>query len=213
MDRFDGVVYTGPWIRLTGLAVLSAEDPSMRYPVHRTPAIWLCALTCAFLCPGCIMFVYGAYDAGVWREIRPAEPDWGGYEPDAVYELQQAVFLADFKYYSYGPALAPGKGVEPIKRDPEWGGPTTPEAYKQDPGKWPEMDDTVDAGTRLRVTRMRKKTYALGDVESHIVFAEIIDGPHEGETVEITELSVHLDCESWRLMPNQAILKPVEEHP
>lgn len=74
------------------------------------------------------------------------------------------------------------------------------------------MDDTVDAGTRLRVTRMRKKTYAIGDVESFVVFAEILDGPHQGETVEITELSLHLDGEAWRLKPNEVLLKPVEEH-
>ena len=162
---------------------------------------------------GCIttFAVYAIQDAGHWREIRPGNAEWAGYVPGAVYALQEDVFLADFKYYSHGPALAPGPDIRPRKRDPEWGGPTTAAEYRANPDAWPEMQALIPAGTRLKTIRLRKKVYATGDVESFVLFAEILEGPYAGDEVEITELSLHTGSGEWPLKPNPSLLKRVEE--
>lgn len=163
---------------------------------------------------GCIttMFaVYAVQDAGHWREIRTGNAEWAGYVHGAVYQLQTDVFLADLKYYSHGLALAPGPDVRPRKRDPHWGGPATVREYRANPESWPGMQGIVDAGTRLRTTRLRKKVYAMGDVEAFVLYAEIMDGPYAGRTVEITELSLHTDRGKWPLKPNPSLLQLVED--
>lgn len=171
--------------------------------------VLLFLITSSIACPGCVMFMFGIPSPGRWHDIAPTDPEWGGYVYDAVYELPEAVFLADLKHYSYGPALAPDSEIRPRKRDPQWGGEMTVAEYKADPKLDPDIMGVVDAGTRLRATRIRKKVYAKHDVEHFVVYAVILDGPHAGETVEITELSLHVESGAWPLKPNELLLRRV----
>ena len=124
----------------------------------------------------------------------------------ATYILQQDVFIADLRYYSHGPGLAPGTEFPVDKRDPMWGGPTTAEAYRADPQKWPEMMGLVETGTRVRCTKLRRNVAVFLDVEQHVFFGEILDGPWKGTTVDLTELSVYVKPGQWLLEPNPRFL-------
>lgn len=171
--------------------------------------VLLFLIAVSITCPGCIIFLAGNPIPGRWIEIEPSDSEWGGYVYDAVYELRADVFLADMKSNSEGPALAPGSELGSRKRDPLWGGPTTVAEYEAAPDRWPRMTDVVHSGTRLRTTRMRKEYRSKNGPEPFVVYAEILDGPHAGETVEITELSLHVECGVWPLKPDDLLLMRV----
>ena len=111
---------------------------------------------------GCLTLSYAVYGAHTpLKNVSDREDLWGGFERKAVYELLVDVFMADYKHYSFGPALAPGKGVQTERPGGQWGGPTTAEAYRQDPERWPDIIGLVDAGTRLRCVELKRRTYLL----------------------------------------------------
>ncbi len=140
---------------------------------HRIKGIQLClsvAVLCSVLQSGCVAWPYVVFGVSTpLRDVSNRTELWGGYERGAIYELLMDVFLADYKHYSFGPALAPG--TEEIgKLGGEWGGPTTAEEYKANPARWPDVTGIVDAGTRLRCVKLCKKTYhsyVFADVERY----------------------------------------------
>lgn len=176
---------------------------------RRRALVLIFLLASSVTCPGCIIFLAGNPIPGRWIEIAPGNPEWGGYVYDAAYDLQVDVFLADMKYNSHGPALAPGPELGSRKRDPMWGGPTAVAEYEANPEKWPKMTGVVHSGTRLRTTRMRKEVWSKNGPEPFVVYAEILDGPFAGEKVEITELSLHVECGAWPLKPDERLLTQI----
>jgi len=75
------------------------------------------------------------------------------------------------------------------------------------------MMGTVDKGTSLRVHKIKRKRglTLYRDVIAYFVFAEILDGPRRGLTVEISELSIFEDPDSCssKMAPNPALLAKV----
>jgi hypothetical protein len=161
---------------------------------------------------GCIAFYAVAGVHTPWKDVSNRDDLWGGFNRDGVYALKVDVFMADHKHYSFGPALAPGEGVITEQPGGQWAGPTTAEEYRMEPEKWPEVMALVDAGTRLRCVQLKRCTYLYQDNEiSYVIFAEILDGSHAGQTVEITELTAFVDSDTRRLRPDQYLLDEVGE--
>lgn len=160
---------------------------------------------------GCIAFYAVAAVRTPWRDVSDQEDLWGGFRLNGVYAHKVDVFMADYRHYSYGPALAPGEGVETEQPGGQWGGPTTAEKYRKEPEKWPDVIALVDVGTRLRCIQLKRCKYLYGPNEiSYIVFAEILDGPQAGRTVEITELAAISKSDTRQLRPDQNLLEEVK---
>jgi hypothetical protein len=161
---------------------------------------------------GCVYPVYALYSAHTpTRDVSDQPEHWGGYEIGAIYELKEDVFIADKGDYSNGPALAPGADAPHEKRDPHWRGPTTAAAYREHPEWCPDMMGVVDAGTRLGLLKVTRSNYFVYDVIDYVFYAIIFSGPHEGQTVELTELSLYTEDDRWKLRPNPRFLVKVDE--
>lgn len=161
---------------------------------------------------GCIMVAYPVYAAHTpTRDVSGQPEHWGGYEIGAIYELKQEVFIADMGNYSKGPALAPAADAPHEKRDPYWRGPITAAAYKAHPELCPDMMGVVDAGTRLGLLKVTRTKYVVYDTVDYAFYAIIFSGPFEGQTVELTELSLYTEDDDWKLRPNPRFLEKVDE--
>ena len=158
--------------------------------------------------PGCLMYAsYAVYDSHTpLRKVPPESKYWGGYELGRTYTLRETVFLANLRYYSHGPGLAPGKEFRPEKRDPQWWGESTTDQYRNDPSVWKEAMGLVEKGTRIECVAMKHSRYFVVDVRENVPFGEILDGPRKGLVVDLTELSLYVDHNSWLVKPNPAYL-------
>jgi len=191
------------------LSIASRGDASLKTIVQ--VAVTVCVAFCFMGQSGCVILVYGAYGAHTpLRDVSQREHLWGEMERDATYELLIDAFMSDYRHYSFGPALAPGKGIEPEQPGGQWGGPTTAEAYRSDPERWPDVMGLVDQGTQLRCIQLKRRNYVFHD-KYYAVFAEILDGPRKGEKVEITELTVVADRETGLRRPDKYLLQRVSE--
>jgi hypothetical protein len=60
--------------------------------------------------------------------------------------------------------------------------------YERDPSRWPSARGFLRVGTRLRIVRLARREWpgleTIGEV-----YADIIDGPHSGLTVELSFIS------------------------
>lgn len=91
----------------------------VRTPWRETCRLGLGCLLVISVCPGCMHVAYGLYGLSTpLRDVSEHREYWGGYEVGATYILQQDVFIADLRYYSHGPGLAPGTEFPVDKRDP-----------------------------------------------------------------------------------------------
>ncbi len=169
---------------------------------------WLLMAGCLFTQTGCVVLVYALYDTHTpTRDVSANRECWGGYEIGSLYRLKVDVFIANVRFYSNGIALATGTE---FKRSGQWGGPTTTQEYKSAPQNWPDMMGVVDAGTLLRVAKIKHRRYLMGDDgDCYYVFASIVNGLWKGKTVEITELSDYVKPDGHFLEPSPQLLEKV----
>jgi hypothetical protein len=60
--------------------------------------------------------------------------------------------------------------------------------YERDPSRWPSARGVLLAGTRLRIARLARREWPGLETVGE-VYADIIDGPHAGRTVELSFIS------------------------
>lgn len=129
---------------------------------------------------------------------------WGGYAHQEVYKLKQDVFLIKLDP-EQGPRFALSPEGLFDHTDRFYSVPKSVQIYKQNPGQASNdvvgrsynvpttTIDVVKAGTRIRCSRLMKNSqwsWFFGDAEWTTIFAEILDGPHSGTLVDITDLSI-----------------------
>ena len=144
------------------------------------------------------------------KDITQKDQYWGGYERDQIYELVTDVFLELEEDWSKRLMLVPPARIE--RRAPLWSAPQTIAEYKSNQQNWPQVVGIVNTGTRIRCTKLRKYGSLLWG-SSIYVFAEILDGPHKGKTVDIDDISAMVRKEYRRCIlnkPDHRILKKVE---
>ncbi|MCL2646729.1 MAG: hypothetical protein FWD61_06955 [Phycisphaerales bacterium] len=138
-----------------------------------------------------------------WTDVTTDRTEWGGYEPGQEYRLKTEVFLRKNGDGSSGGILvAPASLIAPnpnIKdNNPP---PATVTEYRADPAKWPWYIDVIPAGTRIRVSHIRRwNTMTNSEIT---IFADIIDGDIRQNDVGIRGLS-----RRWRPPPSIILWEP-----
>lgn len=130
-----------------------------------------------------ILFVTGC--APIYRDVSNNPPYPTDYVAGAVYSLKHDRFVErPAGALSFAPLIVTAVSNAYIYPD----APRSAAEYQRDPGRWSKIVGVMPSGTRLRVTQVRKESFLFLDTVFS-VFAEVLDGPFAGKTVEISWIS------------------------
>jgi len=122
--------------------------------------------------------------------VSNKEELWFGYSRNGIYKLKVDVFLRvrDTDLPSKIVLVAPRdktKGLFTLHYSAPW----SVSDYNDNRDRWPGIKGIVTAGVRIQCNKLIKYN-TTGYGNSLYIFARILDGPHKGTEVEISDLSI-----------------------
>lgn len=165
---------------------------------------WMCFVLTTT--PGCGVVVgfLTEYD----RDVTDKKEMWGGYEHKGIYEIKKYVFLEEVEDWTKKLVLVPPRDKKEAIGLMLWSAPNSIEEYTKYRTNWPEVLGVIDKGTRLQVVKFGQHGAWLWGSSIYII-AELVDGPHAGKIVDISDLSQLTDVKEkpYRLKPDSRVLE------
>lgn len=180
-----------------------------RLRIRRTAALVVLLLLSGSSCFG--GYLWGMATA-TKRDVTQDEVLWGGFQLGGVYRLKYDFFLRETDS-AFGERLSlarnselPGSGDAPSIRE-----------YEDEPADWPDLKGIVKSGVRMRCVKLVSYG-APGFGRALFPFAEILDGPHNGTIVDISDLNSWKDAKKGPNgillpKPDDRFLEEVPEEP
>ncbi len=160
-----------------------------------------------------------------WYSVNIPEKDklWGGYQYGQEYIVKRDLFLIrphpllmptkialvpdnSYKGRQLGRFYAAPNSIEAYEKDPDTGARHKEDGFEMKV----HVIGVVKAGTILKVNEIKKTkawTFYYGKTIDLTPYAKILNGPYEGKTVDITDLSIY-----YRVTEDQVFRhKPEEE--
>lgn len=125
------------------------------------------------------------------EDVSSQKQLWYGYRLDGKYKLEVNVFLRvrnDVPTPNKTVLVAPREMTIELS-NLAYSAPFSVFDYKINKSKWSDVKGIVEKGTILQCTKLIKYN-PLGYGSSLYIYAKILNGPHSGEEVEISDLSL-----------------------
>ena len=136
---------------------------------------------------------------------------WGEFERDQQYALIEDVLLKKGDAIVAAYSIVPPREFTPSDFGLAHKAPQTIQNYREEKakGQWHDYQGVLTAGTKIKCTKIIE--HGSWSVEGFIkLYAEIVDGPFQGITAEINDMTVRQKSESenfWYFTPNDKLLK------
>ena len=175
-----------------------------------------------FMLSGCSYYLEVAYNPLPYtKDVSEDKSKWGGYDKDAVYELEYDVYLLEKEQKKLGKYFALAVPLEmkdclscvAFYHDPSFDQYKWNKDYYEKRGQhYMDILGIVEKGTAIQCTRfIERGDLNFGDVD---IYAEILEGKYKGYDVTINSISCYNDCNMGRVLkyrPEPNLLTKIEE--